>query len=789
MKKLLLLIFTLVISHQIIAQAVVLDANGVTLKYTGTTVPSSYLIQASPRGTLEWFAIVDNTTKVNITDYAKNIQSGITYFTPTGSSTPIPFNNIVTTLVTDMNGMFYNASYYFNQPLDCWDVSSVTNMYNMFSRASSFNQPLGSWNVSKVTNMGLMFCWATAFNQPIGSWDVSKVTNMGLMFFYSAFNQPIDSWNVSNVTNMLEMFYGAYYFNQPIESWNVSKVGSMSYMFYGAASFNQPIGSWNVSQVTDMRGMFSGATAFNQAIGSWDVSKVTNMYYMFYQATAFNQAIGSWNVSNVINMDSMFSGATAFNQPIGSWNVSKAVSMSYMFEAATAFNQPLGSWNVSMVNNMLYMFFGAGLSTANYDATLIGWSTISPNEIPLKRNVRFSGGNSKYCNGASARSILTSAPNNWTITDGGYDCSSLIVLDANGITLKYTGTTVPSPYFIQASPRGTLEWFAIVNNSTKGNITNYAKNIQSGIDYFTPTGSTTPIPFNNIVTTLVTDMTNIFYQATAFNQPIGSWEVSNVTTMYRMFGQASNFNQLIGSWNVSNLMDMTLMFYEATAFNQPIGSWNVSNVTDMDYTFGFATNFNQPIGSWNVSNVNRMNGMFYNAPAFNQNIGSWNVSNVTNMIDMFYNPNNFPMLSSANYDALLIGWSTIIPPETPLKPGVTFKAAGTKFCNGASGRAILTSVPNNWTITDGGLDCSSLDTDEFETNSLKLYPNPVLSALNVKTDYNLINQPYTIVDGLGRVVLNGKINEVESTINVEQLSKGIYYLKISDKNASKFIKE
>jgi uncharacterized protein (TIGR02145 family) len=82
-----------------------------------------------------------------------------------------------------------------------------------------------------------------------------------------------------------------------------------------------------------------------------------------------------------------------------------------------------------------------------------------------------------------------------------------------------------------------------------------------------------------------------------------------------------------------------------------------------------------------------------------------------------------------------------------------------------------------------------LSNSTFNSSSLKLYPNPVVSILNVKTDYNLINQPYTIIDGLGRVVLNGKLNEVESTINVEQLSKGIYYLKIAGNITTKFIKE
>ena len=178
-------------------------------------------------------------------------------------------------------------------------------------------------------------------------------------------------------------------------------------------------------------------------------------------------------------------------------------------------------------------------------------------------------------------------------------------------------------------------------------------------------------------------------------------------------------------------------------------------------------------------------GFMFQSTSFNQNIGSWNVSNVTTMSNMFNNAG----LSTANYDATLIGWATITPPETPLKPNVAFNAGNSKYCNGASARNILDFAPNNWTITDGGLDCSSLDTETFDTVALKLYPNPVLNILNVKVDSNLINQPYSVVDGLGRVVLNGKLNDVETTVNVEQLSKGLYYLKVSDNTASKFVKE
>jgi uncharacterized protein (TIGR02145 family) len=95
---------------------------------------------------------------------------------------------------------------------------------------------------------------------------------------------------------------------------------------------------------------------------------------------------------------------------------------------------------------------------------------------------------------------------------------------------------------------------------------------------------------------------------------------------------------------------------------------------------------------------------------------------------------------------------------------------------------------------NGGLSVRCISGDSpltntiFDANSIKLYPNPVVRVLNVSIDQNLINQAYSIIDGLGRVVLNGKLNELDTSINLEQLSRGIYYLKVSENKAIKFIK-
>ncbi|XRB11502.1 EF-hand domain-containing protein [Pseudoscourfieldia marina] len=142
-------------------------------------------------------------------------------------------------------------------------------------------------------------------------------------------------------------------------------------------------------------------------------------------------------------------------------------------------------------------------------------------------------------------------------------------------------------------------------------------------------------PIGNWDVSKVTDMSNMFYGASAFNQPIGNWDVSKVTNMEYVFDGASAFNQPIGNWDVSNVTNMEGMFRSADAFKQDINSWDTSNVKTMGYMFMNNKNFNQPIGSWKTSKVESMKFMFTRAKAFNQDISNWDTSNVRDMENMF----------------------------------------------------------------------------------------------------------------------------------------------------------
>ena len=52
------------------------------------------------------------------------------------------------------------------------DVSNVTVAINAFFRASSFNQPIGGWNVTSISNMNNMFRDASVFDSDISCWCV-----------------------------------------------------------------------------------------------------------------------------------------------------------------------------------------------------------------------------------------------------------------------------------------------------------------------------------------------------------------------------------------------------------------------------------------------------------------------------------------------------------------------------------------------------------------------------------------------------------------------------------------
>jgi surface protein len=760
--------------------------------------------------------------------------------------------------VLDMFYMFaFNSA--FNKNIGSWNVSNVFRFERMFWGATTFNNDgsdsIKNWviNTSTAVNMRTMFQDARDFNQPIGSWNVSSVTNMQEMFRAStittAFNQDISDWNVSNVANFLDFMGGktaatylAQYLSNIYEKWslltlvpnlsisfgtikyntsgaigknrllnapknwviadggqeapfafsvktdnagvststqfrmplttstnlgftvnwgdgvtetitdhtlaihtyasagtyNVSVTGAiLGWQFAGGGdrlkmldvsqwaglnistnrgfdgctnltatandapiittsvllstfrsciNFNGAVNTWDMSNVQSLNRFFNGCTNFNQPLSSWDVSNVTDMARIFQSCTNFNQPLSSWDVSNVTDFTIIFNNATAFNQDIGSWIVDNVTNMQSMFQGATAFNQDIGNWNVSNVTN--FIGFMAGKTAANYSAANLnsiynGWSSLPS----VRPNINISFGSIAYTSTSQAgKNILTSAPNNWVITDGGAafqytaDVSSAgtsgvgffqlpLVNDGNSInsivdwgdgttsevtafndvdTLHNYNTTSGAAGTKTITISGLFSGWQFNNGGDRLKMRNVsswgALKISVGSGFYgcsSLTASATDAP---VITS--TSLQRYFSICGQFNGEIGNWDVSSVTDMSFMFLNFGGlFNRNIGAWNVSNVTNFVQMF-EFGVFNNggsdSIKDWDVSKGTDFAAMFGSCP-FNQPIQSWVFSTISNISLrlMFTNNTAFNQPIGAWDTSRVTSMAGVLYNNLSF----------------------------------------------------------------------------------------------------------------------------------------------------
>jgi hypothetical protein len=172
-----------------------------------------------------------------------------------------------------------------------------------------------------------------------------------------------------------------------------------------------------------------------------------------------------------------------------------------------------------------------------------------------------------------------------------------------------------------------------------------------------------------LYTNAATTLTNMFYNAPVFNQTVGYdasgyWDTSSTSLFDSMFARTTIFNNgnttnagtmpLLLKTNAATNMDN--MFYNCTAFNQYISHdpsnnyWNTSNLTTMTQMFKNTNIFNnsnltdagtKPLKLY-TNNVTNMGALFGDATLFNQTIGHdasgyWNTSNVNNMSSMFTN--------------------------------------------------------------------------------------------------------------------------------------------------------
>lgn len=141
----------------------------------------------------------------------------------------------------------------------------------------------------------------------------------------------------------------------------------------------------------------------------------------------------------------------------------------------------------------------------------------------------------------------------------------------------------------------------------------------------------------------VTNAEIMLYGTTSLNDPnISRWDVSEITNMRQMFQNASSFNQPLNDWNMSKVENIHGMFLKATDFNQSLDRWDTSNITNMTSAFSLASDFNGDITTWNVTKVTEMTYLLNGATSFNHDLSKWNTSSLT-YIQSLSAPASYPL--------------------------------------------------------------------------------------------------------------------------------------------------
>ena len=130
-----------------------------------------------------------------------------------------------------------------------------------------------------------------------------------------------------------------------------------------------------------------------------------------------------------------------------------------------------------------------------------------------------------------------------------------------------------------------------------------------------------------------------------------------------------------------------------------------------------------------------------------------------------------------------------------LKPGTYAKGTFYVKVVGVNGAFNSTNCYTlNITPGTATLNTESISASAIADNSLRLYPNPVTSVLNIKTSKLNSGTTIKIADIFGKTVLSQQLNSSESQIDVSKLAGGTYLLIVINKegiviNTSKFVKQ
>ncbi len=230
------------------------------------------------------------------------------------------------------------------------------------------------------------------------------------MFTNNSLTSLPDGMLLSNLTNGTTMFRDNSLTSLP-DGMLLSNLTNGTAMFQNNSLTSLPDGM-TLGNLTNGLQMFNG-NSLTSLPDSMTLSSLTNGYTMFTN-NSLTSLPDSMTLSSLTNGESMFRFNSLTSLPDG-MTLGNLTNGANMFQ-----NNPITSaigLKLHKINSGPLFMTSANLPSSQYSSILVDIEANNPNN-----EVTIPFGSSKYnATGQTARNILTSAPRNWIITDGGLE--------------------------------------------------------------------------------------------------------------------------------------------------------------------------------------------------------------------------------------------------------------------------------------------------------------------------------------------------------------------------------
>jgi len=501
-----------------------------------------------------------------------------------------------------------------------------------------------------------------------GTYDIAVTATTGKIYFNNGGDKAklldIKNWGTCQWTNLDRSFMGCNSLTDvtATDTPDFSNLIYLSLLFYNATSLTSvDVSSWDVSNVEQFDNMFVNCDITSLDVSNWNVSNAINLYdFVGVCSLLTTLDVSNWNVGNCSNFKLMFRNCPLLNPDVSNWDISSMTGVRNMFANVDSFDRSLANWGViPFANNewSSFMINSDGLSTINYDATLIAWAALT--QTP-NININFGGSQYSY-EAASARQTLID-DYGWTITDGGQ-------LEVNDET-----------------------YFSI--NTTKGSY------LSSDSDQFKLR------LINEPVNLLVEWGDGTIDTITSYDQPeithtypssgIYNVKITTSSPYTFLFNNGGDRNKMLDIKNWGNLRAVAGAFF--SCFNLTVSATDAPVIPGPSLAQCFRACYNLSdidVSAWDLSNVNRLNVMFNGSSNVDTSFANWDINQV---ID-FSNFLPQATLSTSNYNETLISWAAQSP---QINKSISFGSS--QYTLGGAAEAARDTLINTygWTITDGG---------------------------------------------------------------------------------------